>query len=181
MRRNVIETITGAVVLVVAIAFVVFAYSRSGVSQVDGYEVIVKFNRVDGLANGSEVRISGIKVGTVVEQRLDPANYLAIVRLGIAREIKLPIDTSARIQSDSLLANNYVMLDPGADETYLEDGGEITYSQDPINLAELISRLVLSKSEEKTEGAAPPAGSTGSEPDFPSLLDPEPAESGPQP
>ncbi len=181
MRRNVIETITGAAVLVAAIAFLVFAYTRSGVSAVEGYEVTVKFSRVDGLANGSEVRISGIKVGTVVDQQLDPANYLATVRVRIASDIKLPTDTSARIQSDNLLSNNYVMLEPGADDTYLEDGGEIVYAQAPINLADLIGRLILGIAEEKTKGAAPPAGSTGSGSDFPSLLEPEPAESGTQP
>jgi phospholipid/cholesterol/gamma-HCH transport system substrate-binding protein len=181
MRRNVIEIITGAVVLVAAIAFLVFAYTRSGVSAVEGYEVTVKFSRVDGLANGSEVRISGIRVGTVVDQELDPANYLATVHLRIASEIRLPTDTSARIQSDNLLANNYVMLEPGADDTYLEDGDEIVYAQAPINLADLIARLVLGVADQKTKGATPPEGSTGGAPDFPSLLEPEPAESGSQP
>lgn len=182
MRRNVIETITGAAVLAAAIAFIVFAYSRSSVSQVDGYEVTVQFSRVDGLANGSEVRIGGIKVGTVLDQRLDPANYRAIVRVSIARDIKLPTDSSARIQSDGLLSNSYIALEPGADDTYLEDGGGIVYSQAPINLADLLGRLVLGVAEEKTKSAAPPAGSTGNAPDIPSLSDPaQPADSGTQP
>jgi len=181
MRRDVVETITGALVLVAAVAFLVFAYTRSGVSTVEGYEVTVRFSRVDGLANGSDVRLSGIKVGTVIDQRLDPADYRAIVRLSIAPDIQLPTDSSARIQSDSLLSNSYIELEPGADDTYLENGGEIVYSQAPINLADLLGRLVLSVSEEKTRGTTPPAGSTGSAPDFPSVLDPEPADSGIQP
>lgn len=181
MRRNVVEILTGAVVLAAAIAFLVFAYTRSGVSAVEGYEVTVKFSRVDGLANGSEVRISGIKVGTVVGQHLDPSDYTATVRLRIAREIRLPTDTSARIQSDNLLANNYVMLLPGADDTYLKDGDEIVYAQPPINLADLIARLVLGIADQKTKGASPPAGSAAGASDFPSLLEPAPGEPGTQP
>jgi phospholipid/cholesterol/gamma-HCH transport system substrate-binding protein len=181
MRRNVIETITGGVVLAAAIAFVVFAYSRSSVSQVDGYEVTVEFTRTDSLANGSEVRLGGIKIGTVLDQRLDPSNYRAIVRLAIARDIKLPTDSSARIQSDGLLGNSYVALEPGADDSYIEDGGQVSYSQAPINLADLLGRLVLGVAEEKTKSSQPD-GSTGSAPDIPSISDPaEPAASDTQP
>lgn len=174
MRRNVIETIMAAVVLMVAVAFVVFAYGRSGAGRVDGYEVMVTFNSVDGLAAGSDVRISGIKIGTVVEQQLDPATYLATVRLGIARDIKLPTDTSAHIQSDGMLSNNYVMLYPGAAETYLEDGGEIIRAKGPVNLADQIGTVIFGSAQEE-------AGGAGSGPEVPSLMDPEPAESGTQP
>ncbi|NJR13789.1 MAG: MCE family protein [Phyllobacteriaceae bacterium] len=70
MNRNIIETIMGAVVLLVAVLFLAFAYSSSSTGGVDGYEVTAKFGRVDGLVSGSDVRLSGIKVGSIVDQRL---------------------------------------------------------------------------------------------------------------
>src|SRR6202008_2057833 len=63
MKRSAIETVMGAVVLLVAATFLAFAYSSSNVSRVEGYEVLARFNRVDGVASGTEVRMSGIKIG----------------------------------------------------------------------------------------------------------------------
>src|SRR5512145_2657964 len=119
MRRSVIETIMGAVVLVIAGLFLFFAYTSSDVRATNGYELIARFNRVDGLADGSDVRMSGIKIGSVVGQQLDPSSYRAVVRISIESVIQLPVDTSARIQSDGLLGNAYMVLEPGGAEEML--------------------------------------------------------------
>ncbi|MBM3540372.1 MAG: MCE family protein, partial [Alphaproteobacteria bacterium] len=103
MGRNLVETLMGAVVLVVAAYFLVFAYTTTNVRSVRGYEVIAKFERVDGVATGSDVKVSGIKVGTLVDQRLDPESYLAVLRLSIDNSVKLPEDTVAQISSEGLL------------------------------------------------------------------------------
>ena len=84
MTRNVLETLLGAIVLIVAIGFLTFAYSSSQVGDTGGYELIARFDRVDGLERGADVRISGIKVGTVVDQTLDPETYRAEVRFSCA-------------------------------------------------------------------------------------------------
>ena len=144
MRRSVIETIMGAVVLLVAGLFLFFAYTSSNVRATDGYELVARFNRVDGLANGSDVRMSGIKIGSVVGQSLDPKTYRAVVRLSVDSAIKLPADTTARIQSDGLLGNTYMVLEPGGDEEMLPPGGEIEYTQDAINLVDLLGRFIFS-------------------------------------
>ena len=72
MGGNLVETLMGAVVLAVALVFLVFVYSRADVGTVRGYELVAKFDRIDGLTVGTDVLVSGIKVGTVVDQRLDP-------------------------------------------------------------------------------------------------------------
>lgn len=157
MKRNVIETVMGGVVLLLAIGFFFFAYARSGVTNVTGYEVTAKFNRVDGLAAGSDVRVSGIKVGSVTDLRLDPETFLAEIRVSLREDVRLPADSSAKIQSDGLLGDYYVLLEPGGDEAMIEPGGEIQFTQDPINLGDLISRFVFSPGEKKEEGAPAPA------------------------
>ena len=156
MKRNVIETIMGAVVLLVAVTFLAFAYTTSNLRRVEGYEVIAKFNRVDGLENGSDVRMSGIKIGSVLDQRLDPETYLAVVRLSIADAVRLPLDSSAKIQSESLLGNSYISLEPGADEAAIEPGGEIRYTQDPLILGDLIGRFIFGGAEQKPGAAEDP-------------------------
>ena len=72
MRKNLIETVMGGVVLIAATLFIVFAYSKAEVGKVDGYQITAKFDRVDGILAGSDVRMSGIKIGTVTSSSLDP-------------------------------------------------------------------------------------------------------------
>ena len=164
MRRSVIETIMGAVVLLVAGLFLFFAYNASNVRATDGYELVARFNRVDGLTNGNDVRLSGIKIGSVVAQSLDPKTYRAIVRIAVDSTIKLPVDTSARIQSDGLLGNTYMVLEPGGAEDMLAPGGEIEYTQDSINLVDLLGRFIFSGPNGSGSGTAAPKPSAPATP-----------------
>jgi phospholipid/cholesterol/gamma-HCH transport system substrate-binding protein len=145
MSRNVIETVLGGVVLVVAIGFFSWAYGRSSVGDPGGYELIAKFERIDGLAIGADVRVSGIKVGTVLDQRLDTETYRAAVRFSVVRNIELPTDSSAAIVSSGLLGSKYLALMPGADDQMLGPGGEITLTQSSVNIEELIGRYIFSQ------------------------------------
>jgi phospholipid/cholesterol/gamma-HCH transport system substrate-binding protein len=158
MHRNVIETIMGGVVLIVAVVFLVFAYTSSTTGTVSGYVVTAKFNSVSGLAPGSDVRLSGIKVGSVLDASLDPQDYAAIVRLSIENSVKLPADSSARILSDGLLGGTYLELQPGAEEAMLEPNGRITVTQDPINIVDLLGRFVFGGLEKQKEGGEAPPG-----------------------
>lgn len=143
MRRNVIETIMGAVVLLVAVAFIVFAFRTSGLTTSGGYRVTAEFNDASGLDIGTDVRVAGVKVGTVVEQDLDPKSFRAAITMEIGEGILLPSDSSARILPDGLLGGNYVELQIGAEDLVLAEGGRISLTQDAINVVELISRIIL--------------------------------------
>jgi phospholipid/cholesterol/gamma-HCH transport system substrate-binding protein len=153
MQRSVIETVIGAVVLAIAGLFLYFTYS-TGYQKVEGYDVIAKFNRVDGISLGSDVRLSGIKVGRVVGTRLDPTSFLAILTLRVDHSIKLPVDTIAKITSDSLLGGNYVAIEPGGEDKTIPPGGQIQSTQDPVNIGDLIGRFIFGG----TSGGKPPPG-----------------------
>ena len=147
MHRNVIETIIGAVVLVVAGFFLVFAYSSANLRAVEGYELLARFDRVDGLEVGSDVRISGVKVGSVVGQRLDEMTYLAEVRMTIDPTIQLPTDTVAVVTSESLLGGKFLALDPGGAEDMIPAGGVIQYTQSVPGLEQLLGQVIFSLQE----------------------------------
>lgn len=147
MRRNVIETVMGAVVLLVAIAFVVFAFRSSGLSSTGGYEIRAQFDDASGLAIGTDVRLAGVKVGTVSGQNLDSDSFRANVTLQINKGINLPVDSSARIIPDGLLGGNFVALEPGAEDDLMEPGGRIEFTQGAINVVELISRFMFKPEE----------------------------------
>ena len=149
MTRNVLETLLGAVVLIVAVGFLAFAYNTSQVEQNGGYELIARFDKVDGLERGSDVRISGIKVGTVLDQTLDPETYRAEVRFSLREDIQLPADTSAAVVSNGLLGGKYLALVPGGDIEMLEPGGEVTLTQSAVNLEDLIGHMIFSQGGEE--------------------------------
>ncbi len=131
MSRNVIETVMGAVVLVIAAVFLFFAYSTSQVRAVSGYPLTAKFDRIEGIREGGDVRISGIKVGSIVSETLDPTTYLAIVKISINPNVKLPDDTVAEILSSGLLGDKYLALVPGSSDKDLQAGAEIKFTQSP--------------------------------------------------
>ena len=170
MRGNVIEAVMGAVVLVVAAVFLFFAYSTSRVSTVSGYEVWANFERVDGIRAGSDVRVSGIKVGSVVSESLDPKTFLAMLRMNIEPSIKLPDDTVAEIVSSGLLGDKYLSLVPGGSEKNIPSGGQIRYTQSSVSLEHLIGQMIFSApggkkgDEGQPQGGAPAPGGEANPP-----------------
>ena len=151
MKRNVIETVLGAVVLGVAILFLAFSYSSANMGSSDGYELKARFSSIGGLSIGDKVVISGVKVGSVSRIELDKASYLADVFLDIGNEYQLPDDTAAFISSESLMGGLYMQLEPGASEDMLEEGGLIEYTQAPQNLEQLLGQFIFSMQDDEEE------------------------------
>ena len=143
MGRNAIETVMGAAVLLVAAVFVYFAYNTAQIKAVTGYEVSARFFKVGGLAKGSDVRISGIKVGTVLENKLDPVTFDAVVTMSIRPDIVLPLDTTATISSSGMLGDKYVMLLPGEADDKLAAGGEIAKTKDFRSLEDQVGEIIF--------------------------------------
>ncbi|KJE35221.1 ABC transporter substrate-binding protein [Thalassospira sp. HJ] len=144
MSNRLIETIAGAAVIAVAVGFAAYSYSRAGINTVEGYEIMASFNRIDGLVVGNDVRVSGVKVGTVTAQELDPNTYMAVVRMSVQPDLALPLDSSAKIASDGLLGGKFVALEPGGDIDMIEAGGEIEFTQGSVNLEDLIGQVIYS-------------------------------------
>lgn len=157
-RRGVAEILTGAAVLSVALGFLVYAVSHSGQTTTAGYTLQARFERIDGLAIGSDVRIAGVKIGTVTDARIDPKDFIAIVSMSVRPDIQLPKDTSAEITSESLLGGKYLSLSPGGDETILKPGQTITITQSSISLEQLLGKFIFNLTTvSKPADAAPPA------------------------
>jgi phospholipid/cholesterol/gamma-HCH transport system substrate-binding protein len=157
MSHNAVETVMGAVVLVVAALFLFFAYTVSQVRAVSGYELTARFNRVEGLRDGGDVKVSGIKVGSIISQTLDDKTFMAVVRMSIDPSVKLPVDTVATITSNGLLGDKYLSLEPGNEDQLLKAGGQIEHTQSPMSLESLIGQYIFSQQPQKKsdEGAAP--------------------------
>jgi len=159
MKRNIIETVLGAVVLLVAGVFLLYSTTATKAGSVSGYEVIARFNEIGGLKKGNDVRIGGVKVGSIKSIDLDPATYQAKVTLSVENDVKIPVDTAARVSSESLMGGAYVALDVGGDENNIRPGGSIKFAQDAQNLEQLLGKFIFSQADKKKDGdaAATPA------------------------
>lgn len=160
--RSIAEVLAGALVLLVTGGFLVFALNNSGRTSISGPGITLsaKFDRIDGLAPGADVRIAGVKVGSVTGQRIDPTSFLAVLTFRIDGALQLPADSSAEIASEGLLGGRFVAIVPGGDDRILRDGGEITITQSAISLESLLGRFIFSMTEGQqrpAEGAAPAA------------------------
>jgi phospholipid/cholesterol/gamma-HCH transport system substrate-binding protein len=144
MTSKTVETLIGAIVVVVAAGFLYFAYTSTSQGSLAGYEVTATFNRVDGLAVGTDVRMSGIKIGTVSALSLNPKSYLAVAHLSIGNSVKLPDDSSIKITSSGLLGNAYLSVTPGGSDKMIPPGGRIVNTQGSVDLMGLIGRLITS-------------------------------------
>lgn len=166
MQRNVIETLVGALVLAIAGAFAWFTVSVSSVGSTSGYRLIAQFQSLDGINTGTDVKLSGIKVGTVVSVVLDPKTYFAVMEVEIEPSVLLPNDTVALVATEGLLGGRYLKLLPGASDDMLKPGQRIAYTQGPVDIAELLGKVFFSAAQNAGK-SAPTAPSAGEQPSGP--------------
>jgi phospholipid/cholesterol/gamma-HCH transport system substrate-binding protein len=141
---RVLETAVGFAVLVAALFFADYIYSRSGWKKIDGFTLTAKFNKIDGLSEGTDVKISGVRVGKIATIAIDPQTFMAVVTFSVSKDIKLPRDSTASIISDGLFGGKYLSLVPGGDEKILKNGDSVKYTTGPLSLESLIAKMVFS-------------------------------------
>jgi phospholipid/cholesterol/gamma-HCH transport system substrate-binding protein len=163
MQNSFVETLIGAAVLVIAGAFFFYAYNRTDSGAVTGYQLVAKFDRIDGIAIGADVRMSGIKIGTVTGEELDQKTYRALVRMSIRSDIKIPDDSSIRVATVGLLGGSFLSVSPGGNDTSLAAGGEFPVTQGSIDLIGLLGKTMFNSDDSKGKpngGATAPAPGT---------------------
>jgi phospholipid/cholesterol/gamma-HCH transport system substrate-binding protein len=142
-RRNPTELIAGAAVLLVAGVFLGYAMANTGRTAMAGMTLRAKFERIDGLNVGADVRLAGVKVGSVTATRVDPQTFQAVVTMSVQSNLKLPRDSSAEIGSDGLLGSKAIAIVPGGEEKLLAEGGEFAITQSAASLAQLLGKFIF--------------------------------------
>jgi phospholipid/cholesterol/gamma-HCH transport system substrate-binding protein len=160
---HVIEAVIGAVVVAVAIAFLVFVYARSG-HGLSGYEIQARLAKADGLGVGTDVRMAGIKVGSVSDLTLDPKTYLATVHMNIRQDVKIPEDSSLVVTSAGLLGSPYISVTPGGSDKMLKAGGMIENAQGSVDLMGLVGRFMGSGTQTQQQQPKPAPQQPGPSP-----------------
>ena len=151
MKKKPVETILGLVVLIVALLFLAFAYRVSDLQVVKGYPLKAEFMKVGGLSVGSDVRINGIKVGTVTSQKLNGEDYMADVTFSISSNIKLPKDSTVSIVSDGLVGDKFVKIEPGKSKEYLQSGDSFKNTKDFKTIEDMVGEIIFMVTDDGTK------------------------------
>ncbi len=153
MKQNMVESLLGAFVLVVAVVFFIYGTGKASIGgSSGGYQVTAKFNDIGSLGVGDDVKISGVTIGSISGVTLVPApDYRANVIMAINNNVQLPSDTAARISSQGLLGGTYMALDVGGDENMMGNGDEIYMTQSAQNLEQLLGKFIFSLQDTKKD------------------------------
>ena len=137
------EIFVGAVVLAVAIGFLIYLLHSTGFGVGgDRYKVTASFRSAEGISIGTEVRLAGVKVGTVSGVSLDPQTYRAITEISVDKDVLIPDDSAVIVAAEGLLGGNFVEIIPGGSPFNVEEGGEIVDTQGSVSLINLLLKFV---------------------------------------
>jgi phospholipid/cholesterol/gamma-HCH transport system substrate-binding protein len=144
MAGSTAETLIGAVVVAAAGGFLFYAAATAdiSVSGDSGFQLVAEFRKAEGLNTGGDVRIAGVKVGTVRAMELDPESYRAVVTMSLREGLAIPEDSSAKITAAGLLGDNFIAIEPGASDYMLAEGDRIQYTQGSVNLLDMAGKLI---------------------------------------
>ncbi len=141
--HNMTEVLVGGAVLAFAVAFGVYASQSTGLSRdTSGYELGASFRSLEGVGVGTDVRLAGVKIGTVTGVDLNPETYRADTTFSVAEGVLIPDDSAVVISSEGLLGGNFVELMPGGSPFYFEPGDEIVDTQGAVSLISLLVKFV---------------------------------------
>jgi phospholipid/cholesterol/gamma-HCH transport system substrate-binding protein len=137
------ETGVGAVVLAAAGVFLFYALGNAGgLKSNAGYELVARFGQAGSLAPGADVKVAGVKVGTVSKIDLDPKTFQAETHLLLNPDIQLPDDSTAKITSDSLLGGEHIAIEPGGSAANFKPGAQFQNTQGAVDLFGLIGQVI---------------------------------------
>ncbi|MEP4038375.1 MULTISPECIES: outer membrane lipid asymmetry maintenance protein MlaD [unclassified Pseudophaeobacter] len=143
MSQNTTEVLTGGLVLAAAIGFAVYAGQVAGLSTgSSGYELTASFRSLEGVGVGTDVRLAGVKIGTVTGVELNAETFRADTSFSVLEGIEVPDDSSVIISSEGLLGGNFVEVMPGGSPFNFEPGDEVLDTQGAVSLISLLVKFV---------------------------------------
>jgi phospholipid/cholesterol/gamma-HCH transport system substrate-binding protein len=155
MAENRAEVLAGAAVLAVAAGFFLYAAQGAGLTREPGsYSLTASFRSAEGITVGSDVRLAGVKVGTITDLVLNPTTFFADAKVDVKKEILLPTDSAILISSEGLLGGNFVEIIPGGALENLEPGAEIEDTQGAVSLISLLMKFVGGGGDGEADPAA---------------------------
>jgi phospholipid/cholesterol/gamma-HCH transport system substrate-binding protein len=158
LKNSTVETLIGTAVVAIAAAFFIYAYQASDRGNATGsYRVSAEFDNAEGVSVGTDVRVAGVKIGSVVDFTLNPENFQANVVMELDPKVKLTEDATAKVTAEGLLGSKFISLEQGGAEIMLAEGGVISNTQGAVDIWSLISQAMF---ENKSPAPAAPETQT---------------------
>ena len=155
MKNSTVETLIGTAVVAIAAAFFIYAYQASERGGTAGsYRISAEVDNAEGVSIGTDVRVAGVKVGSVVDFTLNPENFQANVKMELDPKVQLTEDASAKVTAEGLLGSKFISLEQGGAETMLAEGGVISNTQGAVDIWSLISQAMFENKGGASGGAA---------------------------
>ena len=152
MQQKVLNLSVGFLVILTVCCLMFIALNASVANELNDnsdFYIYAEFDNISGLRVKSPVKVSGVKVGEVVNISLNKETYQAKVSMQLNKAAKLPIDSEALIFTEGLLGSKYIGIEPGLSEDFLADGGKIQKTVSAMVLENLIGKFLLKMSEGK--------------------------------
>lgn len=147
--NTITETVVGAAVLAVAVGFFFYAAGASDGGPAGGsYELNASFRSAEGITVGTEVRLAGVRVGTVTAMELDPRTFRAETTFTLRDDILLPDDSAIAVASEGLLGGSFVEIIPGGSPFNYGPGDSVVDTQSSVSLVTLLMRFVTGDGSE---------------------------------
>ena len=144
MNKNIFETILGAIVIIVAIVFGFKLYEQFNINnQSKNYTIYALFNNSGGVKKGADVRISGVRIGKILDVNLDNENYKAKIKMEISDKIVLSKDSIVEIASDGFIGGKYIRIILGTDTKLLNQNSELKNTKDIVSLEQMLGKLIF--------------------------------------
>ena len=148
MSETKTEVVIGAAVLAAAVGFFVYAGQTAGLSSGAGtYDLRASFRSVEGISVGSDVRLAGVKVGTVTSLELNPQTFFADASISLRDGIVLPDDSAILVSSEGLLGGSFIELIPVGSLDNLAAGDEIEDTQGAVSVVNLLMKFASGSDE----------------------------------
>ena len=147
-NKNPLETIAGFAILFIALYFLIWGILTAKTNNISGYNIFTNFTSIGGLTRGSDVSVNGVKVGSVIETKLNPDDFSVDVMMSIDSNYKFPEDTIAKISTYGIIGNKYIKLEIGSSKDLIKPNGKIKSTPfKPIE--EIIGDLIFKTEENK--------------------------------
>lgn len=155
MKSNTFETLVGVLVLIIAALFIYMSMEVSDSRQklASGYRILAEFSNIDGINIGSDVKISGMKVGSVLDMRLDQ-NYKSLLVIKLPNDLRIPVDSIFKVSTSGLIGNKFINIKIGADDEFFKNNDKVEFTESSMDLEDLIARFIFnsdSKDEDKNK------------------------------
>ena len=145
MSENRLEIAVGGVFLALAVGFAAFLAQSTGLSgSSSSYPISASFRSAEGISVGTDIRLAGVKIGTISDLKLNSETYRAESILSVKNDVRIPDDSALAVTSEGLLGGSFIEVIPGASLDYLESGDEIIDTQGSVSLIQLLLKFVSS-------------------------------------